>query len=267
MLIGRGAAVLALLMVAAMSPAIPANAGSTDWSKRLVGDFTAAWQVTTGKGVTVAVLNSGVDTSSPLLTGTIKSEKDFVDGGGKTKNEGTLVAALIASSGPTPQSPFGLRGMAASASILPVRVFPDWPEAKQFFAGTDSTSIFAQGIRYAADQGADVIVTNEYSWGNARNQTVVGSAVAYAISKGSVVVSSNDVPYDSSGSKHEGQPVYPAAFPGVIGVGAVGTDGTWDKGFSTADSSALVAGPGSGLSGFDYTEDQSAVTAHAALLR
>ena len=105
-------------------------------------------RVTTGEGVVVAVVDSGVDATHPDLAGQVlegsrmtgDQDKGLVD----NRNHGTGVAGLIAGNGRGPDS---VLGIAPGAKILPVKVFSGG------LGGTD----VPQGIRYAVDQGADVI--------------------------------------------------------------------------------------------------------------
>lgn len=174
------------------------------------------WQTSTGEGVTVAVIDSGVDASNPDLQGQVLKGKDFaLDEEGDEQTDlgthGTGMAALIAGTGES-RGGDGAFGLAPGAKILPVRV-PDKAanlaaDIKQF-----NTNVPA-AIRYAADSGAKVInislVTSEGS------QQLTDS-VKYALDKGSLVFAGvgNDAEA-ANGVK------YPAATPGAVGVGAIG---------------------------------------------
>jgi subtilase family protein len=229
------AALVAAPLVATLAPGLTpaAHADSTAWAKRLGRDFIAAQQITKGKGVKVAILSSGVDGRVATLRGAVLRGRDFVRTPGPKLVTGTLLASLIAGSGPSHDSPFGMRGLAPGVKILPVRVYPDLddePRAKGWFDRNDPAEVLAQGIRYAADQGAGVIMAPSYgSDGNG-----ISAAVAYAQSKNAVVVSSNA----------QTSRTLPAANAGTIGVAAVTEKGARYGQFSGKNSSALVAAPG-----------------------
>ncbi|MCW2938168.1 MAG: hypothetical protein JWN00_1153 [Actinomycetia bacterium] len=263
MLTRRFAAVLAVGLTVSLAPVVPAHADSTAWARQLLTDLTSAWQVTKGRGVKVAVLSTGVDSSAAVVVG----QKDLVGGANNHKAVGSLVAAIIAGSGPTPNSPFAIRGLASEANILSVRVYPEIgdPQGDNYFASNLARETLAQGIRYAADQGADVIMSDEYFWDNNSNDALA-AAVAYALAKGSVVVAGNySIPSDVSASL-----TYPAALPGVIGVAALGHDGTRAKDATTANSAVSVAAPGADgkfTAVWDTIAATCWVTATAALIR
>jgi subtilisin family serine protease len=123
----------------------------------------AAWATTRGAGAVVAIVDSGVDRSHPELSGKLvggatffecdKSARggscgngDWLDGNKETASEhGTHVAGIAAAQG---DNGIGIAGVAPDASILPVKVLD---------AEGGSFADIAAGIRYAADNGADVI--------------------------------------------------------------------------------------------------------------
>src|SRR5688572_26519160 len=77
-----------------------AQADSRRLVKRLGADFRTAWRTTRGKGVTVAIVGTGVDAKVKTLAGAVKKGRDFVGTPSPKKVTGTLVASLIAGSGP-----------------------------------------------------------------------------------------------------------------------------------------------------------------------
>ena len=177
-----------------------------------------AWPVATGSGVTIAIVDTGVDLTHPDLVDKIVSlpDADFVaPKGGDTNGaqdedgHGTHVAGIAAA---TTNNGIGVAGVAPGASILPVRVL----------VGDEggSTSRIAAGIRYAADKGAQVINMSVSYNAPGHVDSITGSmrpvheAVSYALSKGAVVVAS---------AGNDSLPVCaePAAVSGVVCVGAL----------------------------------------------
>jgi hypothetical protein len=223
-----------LVMVSAPGLAPAAHADSLAWARQLGRDFRSAQQITKGKGVTVAILADGVDGRVATLRGAVKGGRDFVRTPRPKLVSGTLLASLIAGGGPTHDSPFGMRGLAPGVKILPVRVYADKdePGARRWLDRGDSEQTMAKGIRYAADQGADVIMAAPYFWGD--DIDGIEAAVGYAQSKNAVVVAGDP---DARGSS-------PAAAPGALGVAAVTEKGTRYGKFSGKNSAVVVAAPG-----------------------
>ncbi|MEV6953898.1 type VII secretion-associated serine protease mycosin [Streptomyces sp. NPDC051183] len=169
------------------------------------------WKVSTGKGVTVAVIDSGVARVSEL-DGQVVAGKDFAtsnEGDERTdlENHGTSMAAIIAGTGKH-SSGDGAFGFAPGAKILPIRVphgddprNPAWTEA----------------IRYAADTEAKII---SISMGTATEDPARVEAVEYALSKGKLIFAAAGNDGDAGNTLR-----FPAATPGVVGVGAVDREG------------------------------------------
>lgn len=241
-----GGTTASLLMLSALLvPAVQALPGTPEaradappMAKRLGSDFRTAWRTTRGKGVTVAIVGTGVDRKVKTLAGAVKKGRDFVGTKNPRMVSSTLVTSLIAGSGPTAGSPFGIRGLAPAVDILPVRVAMDRdePGARKFYRRGDVGKKVEKGIRWAADQHADVIVVL-MDWYDSVNS--IEGAVLYAQSKNAVVVAGN---YRAESSEY---PTYPAAAPGAIGSVPVDLRGRRLKKWSQADSSVFVAAPGS----------------------
>ncbi|MGH8792814.1 MAG: type VII secretion-associated serine protease mycosin [Stackebrandtia sp.] len=205
-----------------------------------------AWPLAKGRGVTVAVLDSGVQADHPLLEGKVKEGKAYLganpqDGGegkGDTSDNGmedcighgTAVAGIIA--GGKADGDSGFYGLAPKAKILPVRVANQPPEenaesSEDAEDGGDKPDVdesdVADAIDWAVEQDADVInLSLKYD----QDFDVLKDAVNHALDEGVVVVA-------AGGNEGEEQTVddpktpYPAAYEGVIGVGAV--DRTFNK--------------------------------------
>ncbi|MFC7217867.1 type VII secretion-associated serine protease mycosin [Streptomyces polyrhachis] len=203
-----------------------------------------AWGVTQGRGVTVAVLDTGVDAQHPDLTGQVLGGRDLIGfgagrGDGEWARHGTAMAGIIAAHGHGPGGGDGVRGVAPAARILPVRVILEEADPSRKRARAKRGGALAEGIRWAADHGADVI---NLSLGDdsktAHPEAGEDAAVQYALAKGVVVVASAG----NSGAKGN-RASYPAAYPGVIAVTAVDRDGDRAP-FSTRRWYATVAAPG-----------------------
>jgi serine protease len=148
-----------------------------------------AWPTSTGAGATIAIVDSGVDLDHPDLAGKIAGgitfsgcpDKPAGCGNGDWGNgeaHGTHVAGIAAAS---TNNGIGVAGTAPDARILAVKVLDD--------EGSGTTPEIVAGIRWAADNGADVINMSLGSLpGTQLLQGDLHDAVAYAISKGAVVV-------------------------------------------------------------------------------
>lgn len=176
-----------------------------------------AWAFGTGGGVTIAIVDTGVDLGHPDLAEKVVSHPDAdfvdkadVDGAQDQDGHGTHVAGIAAA---VTNNGVGVAGVAPGASILPVRVLAGVEEG-------GSTSRIAAGIRYAADKGAQVINLSVSYNAPGHVDSITGSmrpvhdAVSYALSKGAVVVA-------SAGNDTLPVCAEPAAVPGVLCVGAV----------------------------------------------
>ena len=209
-------------------PGIAAPA-SEPWAQQALR-FSAVWNRSRGSGVTVAIVDSGVD-ANPQFGGRVIPGPDLVAGtkpgippGADCVGHGTAVASIIAAA-PVPGVSF--TGVAPAARILSVKI-----------SGTDTfpTSVAPQGIMDAVQFGADVI---NLSLATPDDVPALRNAVAYALSHNVVVVAAagNDLPQDGTG------PFYPAAYPGVLAVGAVGPGGALAA-FSDRHTPVAVTAPG-----------------------
>lgn len=206
----------------------------------------AAWRVTKGKGVLVAVLDTGVDPIAPDLTGQVTVGPNYLQGldpaGYQPPLEhGTYIASLIAGHGRGPGDATGIIGVAPQARILSVRVIPDDSEPglgayndKPRYANAIT---IADGISYAVKHGARVI---NMSLGSQQPTGPLRAAIASAISHGVVVVASAG----NSGTSGAFAPYeYPASFTGVIAVAALNPDSARAP-FSEQNSSVVISAPG-----------------------
>lgn len=203
-----------------------------------------AWQSTKGGGITVAVLDTGVEADHPDLTGNVLTGRDMVGFGAKEGDRawarhGTAMAGIIAGHGHGYANADGVLGIAPEAKILPVRVILEDGDPERTKARNTRGNALAEGIRWAADQGADVInLSLGDDSASAHPEPAEDEAVQYALKKGSVVVASA-----GNGGEKGDHISYPAAYPGVIAATAVDRYGTRAS-FSTRRWYATVSAPG-----------------------
>jgi subtilisin family serine protease len=207
-------------------------------------DALAAWRTSLGAGVTVAVLDTGVDANVPDLAGSVTTGPDFTTGADPAGYRppllhGTYIASLIAAHGSGRDDQFGVIGVAPRARILSVRVILD--DGEPGTAAYDNDPRYAnaigKGIYYAVAHGAGVI---NMSLGSQQPTAYLRAAVANALAKGVVVVASAGNGGTASGFDPY---VYPAAFTGVIAVAAVTGSGTRAS-FSQQNAAVVLSAPG-----------------------
>ncbi|MCX4552123.1 type VII secretion-associated serine protease mycosin [Streptomyces sp. NBC_01500] len=241
-------AVTAALAAAAFAvlPAAPARADSIraqQWELDAM-HTQQAWRTTKGKGITVAVLDTGVDATNPDLAGQVLPAKDLIGFGAgpgdrSWARHGTAMAGIIAGHGHGPDDSEGVLGIAPEARILPVRVILEGSDPAIKKARESRGGALADGIRWAADHHADVInLSLGDDSASARPEAGQDDAIQYALSKGAVVVASA-----GNGGEKGDHISYPAAYPGVIAVAAVDRYGTHAS-FSTRRWYATVSAPG-----------------------
>ncbi|MEV0151605.1 MULTISPECIES: S8 family serine peptidase [unclassified Nonomuraea] len=238
-----------------------------------------AWRISRGEGVLVAVLDTGVNGRHPDLTGSVVTGPDLTGTGsrpGRSGHHGTAMASLIAGHGHTgtpasrvaafspPSSPArgaqaaqetartGVIGVAPEARVLSVRVTLEnddplraRPSATRLSAARPSAGrpdALARGIRYAADHGADVISMSLGGGSGAwRGSPAEQAAVRYALCRGAVLVASSGNDGETTNRRN-----YPAAYPGVIAVGAV-NQRLRVTAFSNRQNYLSVVAPGTGI--------------------
>jgi serine protease len=185
------------------------------WNLRMIG-MPEAWEMSRGKGVVVAVLDTGVayETTGrfvrvPDLKGVrFAPGYDFIhdtDHPNDDNGHGTHVAGTIAQATNNGE---GVAGIAFEATLMPIKVLDA--------SGSGTSADIADGIRWAVDHGAKVLNLSLGGFGYSR---VIENAVAYARRQGAVIVA-------AAGNHGAGTVAYPAAYAGAVGVGAVGPDGT-----------------------------------------
>ena len=227
-----GAALVAML-AALLLPATPAAADryrDDQWHLRLY-DAASAWRLSTGSGVVVAVLDSGVDATHPDLAGQVLPGRDLVEGwrDGTTDpvGHGTTVASLIAGRS---DDQAGIAGLAPAAKILPVRVLD---RDNKY----DDAAVVADGLRWAVDRGARVV---NLSLGGIGRSQALAAAISYATAHDVVVIAcTGNVTPGAGGS----EVWYPAREPGVVAVaGLAWSGGSGSGGAGGSDGQTLWHG-------------------------
>jgi len=204
---------------------------SKQWHLKRVGAETA-WGYSCGQGITIAVIDTGVACfdKGPFSRGTdlagtrCEGGWNFVDDNGEAADDhghGTHVAGTIAQ---TTNNGMGTAGLAYCATLMPVKVLSK--------GGFGTVANVAEGIRFAADNGAQVI---NMSLGGPIKSRILEDAVDHALSKGVIIVAAAGNSGKSVG--------WPAAYPGVVAVSA-----TDDKDkiawFSSRGPEVAIAAPG-----------------------
>ncbi|MBP0458600.1 type VII secretion-associated serine protease mycosin [Streptomyces bomunensis] len=253
--------------------AVPAWASETVRERQWHLDAMEAdsiWKITTGKGVSVAVIDSGVDKSLPDLQGQVLPGKDFSKQKGNEYTDvaehGSGMAALIAATGKLGPVQ-GSWGLAPGSKIIPVRI----PYALEALAkdGEPFDTSMARAIRWAADSSARILSISVAD--PTGDSPELQAAVKYALSKNKLIFAG------VGNSAEKGNPVeYPAATPGVVGVGGLDRKATLMP-FSETGPQVDLSAPAqdiikacvgtTGLCGGSGTSDATALaSASAALL-
>lgn len=243
--------VLAAIMVAGLTAldsgaaAVPAHAEtirSQEWHINAM-KLPEAWQISKGQGVTVAVIDSGVDASLPDLNGQILPGRDFSPGieapvGSIQRTHASSMASLIAGTG-RGAAGAGAIGVAPEAKILSLRVVGD-EHKNAAVSDAKFTEQLARAIRYAADSNARIF---NISLAFLDSTKALEGAIKYALGKGKLIFAGVGNDGNSANPR-----LYPAALPGVVGVAALDRNGN-----ATAESEKgpQVALSAAGMDMFD----------------
>ncbi|MFF4370447.1 type VII secretion-associated serine protease mycosin [Streptomyces sp. NPDC001594] len=192
------------------------------------------WKISIGKGVAVAVIDTGV-ARIPELDGQVLPGKDFapdtIEGDERTdyKGHGTTMAAIIAGTGKGPGGVESAFGLAPGAKIIPLRVDLNGN-------GISRNATLKDAIRYAADSDARILNISMIGWPDSEE---LSGAVKYALEKGKLI-------FAGVGNDAAREIYFPAGTPGVVGVAAVDADGAATK-ESEHNASVDMAAPGAGI--------------------
>lgn len=204
-----------------------------------------AWDITTGSnGVVVAVIDTGVNADHPDLQDNLLPGYNFVEGNEEPDDDvfhGTFVSGIIAARG---DNGMGVAGLCWQCRILPIRSL-----------GSDGGTLgsIAQGVRYAVDRGARII---NMSLGASANSTLLRDAVNYALSKNVLVVAAS-----GNAGEENNEIAYPAAYPGVLSVGATDVNDQIAP-FSTNNTNVQISAPGVNVASTGNDQDLYAYGAY-----
>jgi len=278
-LVNANAAVSSTLNRSSLFPDLP-DLGGNNWALDIINAPEVWNHNITGNGIVVAVVDTGVDYTHPDLDDNIWRNAGEIAGNGIDDDRngyiddirgwdfvssdnnpmdldwdghGTHIAGAIAAE----RNNFGITGVAYNAKIMPVRVLSAF--------GSGQTNNVANGIRYAADNGANVI--NLSLGSDSLSSNVVNEAIQYANNKGSVVVM-------AAGNSGDIQPAYPARNADRLGiaVGSIDERGRMDDDSNRAGSRPLdyLVAPGVDIysttpySTYDTLTGTSMATPHVA---
>ncbi|WP_069739602.1 S8 family serine peptidase [Streptomyces sp. EN27] len=196
------------------------------------------WKVTTGEGIKIAVIDSGVNSSTPSLQGQVLKGVDATEAPGDETDDysghGTTVAEMIAGTG----KGGGLKGLAPGAKILPMRIaLGEFEKEKPSITIQDT----ANAIRAAADSDARII---NMSFGSFYTSPQQHEAIKYAESKGKLLFAA----VGNEGHK-QNKRGYPAAYPEVVGVASADRAGKVSY-YSQHAGTVDLTSPGSDVPGW-----------------
>lgn len=217
----------ALGLTIAVASAAPASVAVTPWQLELAGFSTTVAAGFDGEGVTVAVVDSGIDLGHPSFAGRLVQGWDFVDGDDEPDDEnghGTHVAGIVAGGADGPAI-----GAAPKATVMPVRVLDA--------AGAGSSATVARGILWAADHGAQVInlsIGDSGRFDLIRKDGRIAAAIRAVADRAVVIV--------AAGNDSQIEELFRAGVPALVVV-AVDDDGQ-PAPFTNVGDPRAVAAPG-----------------------
>ncbi len=205
-------AAVTLAIGGAPAPAMAADTKSQQWYLDAM-HADEIWKTSTGAGVKIVVIDSGVNSSTPALKGQVLEGFDASEMKGEATDDysghGTTMAELIAGTG----AGGGLKGLAPDSKIVPMRIADTEQQNKQKVNAFD----LRDAIRAAADSDAQII---SISWGGDYLQAGQHEAIQYAQSKGKLLFAGV-----GNNAKKGNKKQYPASFPETVGVGAIDRSG------------------------------------------
>ena len=241
---GRHTAIAAGLVAVLLAPVGPAQADQVRERQYWLSEYgiQAAWQITRGAGVTIAIIDTGIDGSHQDLAGAVIGGSDFSGLGspngqtpvGKERRHGTMVASLAAGRGNNGVD--GVLGSAPEATLLSLSM--------SFGGGViPPDDQVAEAVRYAVDNGADIIslslTRNTRDWPESWDR-----AFSYAAANDVVVIA-------AAGNRGSGTVAVgaPATMPGVLTVGGVNRNRIASDGASSQGITIGVMAPSEDLVG------------------
>ncbi|MFB8029263.1 MULTISPECIES: S8 family serine peptidase [unclassified Streptomyces] len=214
-------------------PAVAVDAQSKQWYLEPM-HAEEMWKTTTGEGIKVAVIDSGVNSATPSLKGQVLKGFDATGADGDEYDDydghGTTMAELIAGTG----RGGGLRGLAPGAKIIPMRITDTEFQNENSVNAQDT----ADAIRAAADSDAQIISMSFASDFPGREER---EAAEYAESKGKLFFAGV-----GNNAKDGNKEQYPAAYPQVVGVAATDSGGGAST-YSQHGKVVDIAAPGDGI--------------------
>lgn len=208
----------------------------------------------TGRGVKIAIIDTGVDVNHPDLKGQIKQSHNFIDANQESfwsDIHGTAVAGIIAAK---PGNKFGIVGLAPNAEVWALKAC--WQLQKQRSEAQCNSFTVASAISHAIDNGADIL---NISFAGP-SDPLIARLVAAAISNNILVVASDPVTGDNR---------YPALLPNVVAARQINSDSGVDQNSSIYidGNDILSTGPGGGFDFFSGSSMSAArISAYSALI-
>ncbi|OJT18964.1 hypothetical protein BO221_36175 [Archangium sp. Cb G35] len=240
-------------------PETPAVPSEYTWSVRMTqanevwdvgGDGVLDTDAPTGSGITVCVIDSGIDRNHPELKAAYAGGKDYIDddddpedkdasgawGGGHGTHVAGTIFAQLGSGGQVDRndaslSPNGMVGVAPGARLLVARVLDE--------RGDGRTSDVIEALKWCGEQHANIV---SLSLGSSTPDPVEEQTFQELWDAGILAVAASG----NSGEATPYNPMYPAAYSTVIAVGAVNADMKHDRYSQGGDHLSLVA-PGTGV--------------------
>lgn len=189
-------------------------------------DTPGAWAINTGSNnIIIAIVDTGIDLSHPDLSSKILPGYNFYANNNNPIDENGHGTAVSGTAAALTNNGIGVAGVSWNSKILPVRISDP--------TGSATYSAMAQGIIYAADNGARVI---NISFGGASSSTTLQDAINYAWSKNAIIVA-------AAGNESASSVSYPAACDHVLGISAIQPGDTLAS-FSNFGSKVALSAPG-----------------------
>ncbi|MFF8407806.1 S8 family serine peptidase [Streptomyces omiyaensis] len=225
--------VLATALVGVAPTAVAADAQSQQWYLDAMG-AEDIWKKTTGAGITVAVIDTGVNPDTPSLKGKVLKGWDAAEAKGDETDDyeghGTSIAELIVGSGASG----GIKGLAPDAKVIPYRVSDTKMQNSEAVNAYD----MEEAIKAAADSDAKII---NISFGTEYYSSSIRKSVQYAHNKGKLVFAAVGNSGDEDNKKQ-----YPASYPEAVAVAGIDRNGKVGP-YSQHGDYVDIAAPGTAI--------------------